>query len=427
MKNLLLLTVILLFSASCSRQQNNWHQYTGPNRNATITDEQVFDSWPDGGPEELWSFPLGPGYGGASIYNNEVFILDREKGEKDILRCIDLNTGNEKWNYSYQAQGEIPYPGSRAVPTVDENYVWSVGPHGHIYCFDKKTQQPVWSHNILEKFDGKLPNWGISQSPLIYIDLVIVAPQSPKAGVVAFDKLTGEIAWQSRPLTGHNFHVSPVLASYGGVDQVVMISPYHREDSTFSHEVVSFDAQTGEELWVYNGLKSFATITPATVVDDKRLFLTDCSYNDSYQPVSIMLEITKEGNNFNVNELFFTEEVGCKMHPGIVVDNHIYLNNNGRPNQLFCMTMDGETVWEQEAAPNFEMGSLILVNDILIAQNGKNGDIHFINPSPEGYNELGKVSFFDSGKSQAWSPMAFSSGKLIARNLEKLVCVNVGN
>jgi len=112
MKNLLLLTAIVIFSASCTRRQNNWHQYTGPNRNATITDEQIFDSWPKNGPEELWSFPLGPGYGGASIYNDEVFVLDREKGEKDILRCIDLNTGNEKWNYSYQAQGEIPYPGS---------------------------------------------------------------------------------------------------------------------------------------------------------------------------------------------------------------------------------------------------------------------------------------------------------------------------
>jgi hypothetical protein len=126
-----------------------------------------------------------------------------------------------------------------------------------------------------------------------------------------------------------------------------------------------------------------------------------------------------------VNELFLTEDAGCKMHPGIVVDDHIYVNNNGKPNELVCLTMDGKRAWEKESAPNFEMGSLIKVGNLLIAQNGKNGDIHLIEPSPEGYKELGKASFFDSKKSQAWAPMAFSNGKLLVRDMEKMVCVNL--
>jgi outer membrane protein assembly factor BamB len=425
--NLFLLTFVLIFNQGCTQKQNNWNQYTGPSRDATIKNAEIFDVWPENGPAELWSFPLGPGYGGASVFGDEVFVLDRVKGEKDILRCINLNTGDERWNYEYEAPGELPYPGSRAVPTVDENYIWSVGPHGHFYCFDKKNQQPVWSLNILEKFDAELPNWGVSQSPLIYNELVIVAPQGKNAGVAAFNKLTGEIAWKSRPLSGHNFHVSPIVANYGGVDQVIMISPYDRNDSTKTHEVVAFDANTGKELWVYNGLKSFATITPPTVIDDTRLLLTDCSYNGNYNPVTILLEITKVNGEFRVDELFLTEEAGCKMHPGIVVDNHIYLNTNGRPNQLVCLDMSGNQVWGSGDAAGFEMGSIILVNGKFIAQNGKNGDIHLIEPSPDGYRELGRASYFNSGKTQAWSPLAFSQGKLLARDLEKLVCINFTN
>jgi len=423
-KNLCLLTIFSIVLFGCSQNQNNWNQYTGPNRDATIENAEIFDVWPENGPEEVWSFPLGPGYGGASVYGDEVFVLDRMKGEKDILRCIDLNTGSEKWNYEYEAAGELPYPGSRAVPTVDEKFIWSVGPHGHFYCFDKETKQPAWSLNILEKFDAELPNWGVSQSPLIYDELVIVAPQGKEAGVVAFDKLTGEVVWESRPLSGYNFHVSPIVANYGGVDQVIMISPYDRKDSIKTHEVAAFDANTGEELWVYNGLKSFATITPPTAIDDTRLLLTDCSYNGNYNPVTIMLEITNNDGEFRVNELFLTEEAGCKMHPGIVVDNHIYLNTNGRPNQLVCLDMDGNLVWGSGDAASFEMGSLILVNGKLIAQNGKNGDVHLIEPSPEGYKELGKASYFNSSKTQAWSPLAFSQGKLLARDMEKLVCID---
>ena len=92
-----------------------------------------------------------------------------------------------------------------------------------------------------------------------------------------------------------------------------------------------------------------------------------------------------------------------------------------------CMTLDGEVVWEKGSAPGFDLGALILVDGLILNQNGKNGDIHLIEPSPEGYKELGKASFFDSKISQAWAPLAFSNGKLIIRDLEKMVCIDLQN
>jgi outer membrane protein assembly factor BamB len=422
---MMLLLIAISLCAGCSKTNTNWNQYLGPNRDATIEGAGILKSWTEKGPKELWSFPLGFGYGGAAVFGDEVFVLDREMGVSDILRCIDLESGNENWNYTYAASGDIPYPGSRAVPTVDEKRVWSVGPHGDLYCIDKKSGQPLWKHNILEEFGGNLSTWGVSQSPLIYKGLVIVAPSGSGAGVVAYDKITGELKWKSRPLTGHNFHVSPTLASYGGTDQVIMISPYDRNDSTKTNEVVSFDANTGEELWQYLGLHSFGTITPALVIDQKRLFFTDCSYNGAYGPVSIMIEITKKGDAFAVKELFLTEEAGCKMHPALLFEDHLYLNSTGNPNQMQCLNMDGEVVWKSDSIPGFELGGMILVNGLIFNQNGKNGDIHMIEPSPEGYKELGRASFFDSKKSQAWAPLAFSQGKLIIRDMEKMVCIDL--
>lgn len=426
MKNLITIFAFVFILVSCGNQQNtNWNQYLGPNRNAITTDVEILQTWPENGPSELWSMSLGSGYGGASIYNEEVFILDRIVGESDVLRCLNLNTGEELWNYTYEAKGELPFPGSRAVPTVDKNYVWFVGPHGHMFCIDKKTQQPTWSHNLLEEFGGELPNWGFSQSPIIYEDLVVVAPQGETAGVTAYNKLTGELVWKTRPLTGYRFHVSPTLGNYGGVDQIIMISSNVKKDGFTGDEVVAFEVNTGEELWRYEGLNSFASISPALVVDEKRLFLTECAYKDNYNPISILLEITKEGDEFQINELFRNEEAGCKMHPAIFLNEHFYLNNNGRPNEMVCLNIKGENVWEKDSAPNFEMGSLIAINGLIINQNGKNGDIHLIEPSPEGYKELGKASFFNSDKSQAWSPLAFSNGKLLVRDMEKLVCLNL--
>ncbi len=426
MKVARLITLLCLFAfVNANAQTVNWNQYLGPDRNATVTGPEISRSWSDGGPTELWSLPLGEGYGGAAIFENEVYILDRVKGESDVMRCIDLHSGEEKWRFAYEAKGEIPFPGSRTVPTVDNKHIWSVGPHGDIYCIDRETHKPLWNHNLLEDYDRELSTWGVSASPLIFKDLVIVAPQGSKAGVVAYHKTTGEVAWESRPLAGHPFHVSPILANFGGVDQVVMISPYDRRDSTKTHEVISFEAQSGKELWKYTGLKSFATITPAMVIDDQRLFLTDCSYDGGYDPVSIMIEISRKGEAFDVQELFLTKEAGSKMHPGVLHENYLYLNHTGNPNQLKCLSLDGRVMWEKASAPGFELGALILVNGLIINQNGKNGDVYLIEPSQEGYKELGKASFFNSKKSQAWAPLAFSQGFLIVRDMEKMVCVDL--
>lgn len=424
MKSSILLLLAAILIQSC-KPPANWNQYLGPDRNATVQEADILRSWGEKGPKELWSFELGEGYGGASVYDNEVFVLDREKGVQDILRCIDINTGRELWSYAYAAEGELSFPGSRAVPTVDNDYIWSVGPQGDFHCFDKLTHEPIWQHQLKEKYDTELSHWGYSQSPLIYNDLVIVAPHGKKAGVAAFNKLTGEVVWETRPLTGRSYHVSPTLANYGGIDQVIMISPYDRSDSTKMHEVLAFDSNTGEELWKYSGLKSHSTITPATIVDEKRMLLTDCSYNDKYAPVSIMLEITQDNGEFILKEIFFTEEAGCKMHPPVIFEDHIYINNTGRPNNMQCMSMDGETRWEYDSTANFEMGALVLIGDLIINQNGRNGDIHLIEPSPEGYKELGKASFFDSKKSQAWAPIAYYDGKIIIRDMEKMVCVDL--
>ena len=118
-----LLVFVSLFIQSCT-QPANWNQYLGPNRNATVQGPEIVRSWTEKLPREVWSQALGEGYGGAAIFGREVFVLDRKKGEAEIMRCFDLHTGEEKWTYSYEAKGEIPFPGSRTVPTVNKNHIW---------------------------------------------------------------------------------------------------------------------------------------------------------------------------------------------------------------------------------------------------------------------------------------------------------------
>ena len=132
-------------------------------------------------------------------------MLDRDEKVGDTLRVLDLASGKELWTFAYDAPGSFMFAGSRTTPTVDSDHVYTVGPMGDLHAISIKTRKPVWRANIWKDFGGgtELPRWAIVQNPLIYGDLLIVAPQTPEVGVVAYDKLTGAVSWKSAALSGH--------------------------------------------------------------------------------------------------------------------------------------------------------------------------------------------------------------------------------
>jgi outer membrane protein assembly factor BamB len=130
----------------------DWPHYLGPNRNATSPETGLARTWPEGGPEVLWSFPLGEGFGGPVVSQGKVYVADRISGEKDVLRCIDLATGKEEWNFAYDAPGKQSHPGSRSLPSVDGDLIFFTGGFGHLHCVDKNTHQAVWSKHLSDDF-----------------------------------------------------------------------------------------------------------------------------------------------------------------------------------------------------------------------------------------------------------------------------------
>ncbi|HNR35049.1 MAG TPA: PQQ-binding-like beta-propeller repeat protein, partial [Candidatus Hydrogenedentes bacterium] len=167
-------------------QAADWPQYGGPDRNNVSSEKGLARKWPEAGPKVLWTVNLGPGYASPSIAGGRVYILDRPDDVHDVLRCLDIKDGKDIWNVTYEAPGSVSHNGSRTAPTVDGQYVYSVGLLGHFYCVDLATNRPVWHKNICADFGLEVPRWGVTQAPSLYKDLVIVAPQAPEAFVAAY-------------------------------------------------------------------------------------------------------------------------------------------------------------------------------------------------------------------------------------------------
>ena len=108
----------------------DWPQYLGPNRNSSSAQKNILRTWPENGPEALWTVTVGIGFGGPVVKDGKVYLLDRDDEVGDKLRCLDLSNGKDLWNFAYNAPGSVRYPGSRSIPTVDGNNVYSCGPYG---------------------------------------------------------------------------------------------------------------------------------------------------------------------------------------------------------------------------------------------------------------------------------------------------------
>ena len=389
----------------------DWPQFLGPQRDATSTETGLARSWPAAGPKLLWSTPLGVGFAGPSVSAGQVFILDRPDNTKDVLRCYGLADGKELWSFAYEAPGTFSIPGSRTTPTLTDKAAYIVGPLGHFHCVDRATHAATWKKHLLDDFGGKLPNWGVSQSPLLYQGLVIVAPQSPTVGLAAFKSDTGEPVWTSKEL-GPLSYCSPTLARLGEVDQVVLVSA--------KGTVSGIAAADGRVLWQYTGWSCNIPIASPVLIGDGRVFISG-----EYGAGSVMLRITAAAGVFSAQELFKTQECMSQIHQALLYQGHLYANSNGNKARdgFVCLDLDGKVKWRTGNEPNFERGSVLLADGMIFTVNGQNGTLAIFEASPAQFKLLASAPVLQ-GK-QAWAPLALVDGQLLVRDQKELKCFDV--
>jgi outer membrane protein assembly factor BamB len=425
-----LIVSIAIAMMFCGTVPGDWPQYLGPNGNATAPEAKLARSWPAEGPKVLWTVELGAGYGSAAISEGKVYVLDRIGQEKDILRCLDLLTGNELWSYPYEAPGKLSHDGSRSVPAVAGDYIYTCGAFGHVYCFDKNTRKVVWNKNVWTDFGGgEVPTWGISQNPLIYGDTLILASQTEKAGVVAYDKATGKVKWSSPALPGLVSYVSPKLVTIAGVDQLVMITACSRSAApdgdgkeVILGAVLGMDPKTGKTLWTYRDYRCQIPIPNVVDIGDGRLFVTG-----GYDAGSVMLMIEKQGSEFAAKEVYKTDDFGSHTHPPVLYKGHLYghCTTNTRRDGMVCMDLDGKVKWKTGREPIvFDKGGFILAGDLILSVDGGVGILNLIEPTPDGFKRLANAKVLDSR--ECWAPLALSDDKLIIRDQKQMKCVVVG-
>jgi outer membrane protein assembly factor BamB len=388
-----------------------WPRFRGADYDAISKEEiALARNWPPGGPKVLWSINVGEGYAGAAILNGRVYIIDYDqKKQADAIRCLSFADGQEIWRYSYPVKIKRNHGMSRTVPAVTDKYIVTMGPKCHVTCLDSMTGQFRWMLDLVKDYNATVPDWYAGQCPLIDDDKAIIAAGGD-ALMMAVDCEAGDILWQSH--NPHNWlmtHSSVMPVVFGNKRMYAYCA---------SRGVTGISAEDGSILWEYPGWTiRTANVPSPLVVGDGLIFL--CG---DYNAGSMMLKLTQQGDKIIAEPAFRLgpEIFGSPQQTPIFYKGYIYGTNAG--NELACLNLDGKVLWTSTSAHKFGRGPYIIADGLIYVMND-DGVLTMVEATPTGYKQLASAKVLEGP--DAWGPMAIAAGRLILRDLNRMICLDI--
>jgi len=186
---------LLALAAEWSRG-DDWPQFRGPRRDATSRETGLLRTWPESGPEVLWSTPVCQGYASAAIVKGRVYFHDYDQKAREwLVRCVTLEEGKEVWRFREKRRIRPNHGITRTTPAVDAKYVFSLDPKCVLHCLDARSGKQIWRKNLVRQYRTTIPAWYAGQCPLLEPDRIIVATGG-NAVMVALEKATGKPIWE---------------------------------------------------------------------------------------------------------------------------------------------------------------------------------------------------------------------------------------
>jgi outer membrane protein assembly factor BamB len=390
----------------------DWPQFRGPHRDGIAPDPgPIARDWQAAPPRALWSLELGEGYAGPAVRDGRVYVWDYDHvGRRSALRCLSLADGREAWRFSYPLFLKRNHGMTRTVPALAERFLVGMDSKCNVLCLDALSGALRWSLSLVHEFGATVPDWYTGQCPLIENGKVILAPGGRDALLVAVDLSTGKLLWRApNPRGWRMTHSSVMPMEFAGRRFYVYCA---------SGGVAGVDANDGAILFESSDWKiSIATVPSPLPLPEGRIFFTG-----GYNAGSLMAQLEPANGRFTLKPLFRLPPTvfGATQHTPIHRDGHLYgVRADGR---FVCLSLDGKVVWASGPGETFGLGSFLMAGDVIFALND-NGRLSLIAATPARWQLLAQAQALNGRES--WAPMALARNRLLARDLTRLVCMDV--
>ena len=391
---------------------DDWPQFRGPNRNAISAETGLARAWPEGGPKVLWTTEMCEGYSAAAVFDARVYLNDYNREAKEwLVRCLSLEEGRELWRFADKRRIRPNHGITRSVPAVDGKYVFSLDPKCVFHCLDAATGKELWRKSLVREYHATIPAWYNGQCPLIEADRVLVAPGGD-ALMLALDKATGSPIWETANPEGHPMsHSSVMPATIAGVKQYLYCT---------LKGVLGVAADDGRLLWFFPWKFNLAVPISPLVLNGGLVFMTSC-----YEAESVMIRVTRDGGAFKAERVFTLapQTWNSETHTPIVYQDHLFAVGKKRRGLFTCLDLRGNQVWTSKDRASFGLGSYIFADGMFFVLEGKTGVLRLLEANVSEYRELASAQMLTGP--DVWAPLALSDGKLLIRDMGKMICVDV--
>ena len=367
----------------------DYPQFLGPDRNATVAGVRLARDWQASPPREIWRRQVGEAWSGFAVAAGFA-VTQEQHGTEEQVVAYELATGEPRWRHADETRYEttIGGIGPRATPTIVGGSVYTLGATGSLNALDLESGDLLWSQNVLENHGATAREWGMSGSPLVAGDLIIVSAGGENGNsLVAYRRDNGELAWTGGD--GRSSYSSPMLATLSGREQVVIRNRY---------SINGHDPATGEVLWSQDWPGDQPGVAQPVLLSGDRLLISS-----GYGIGAKLFRIGDDG----VETLWESLRMKAKFTNLVEHQGYIYGLDDG---VMVCLDpATGERCWKKG---RYGHGQVILAGDLLLV-TAEEGDVVLIDPNSERLDELGKFSVFDR---RTWNTPALAGRLLLVRN-----------
>ena len=195
---------VSLAEASAEPIPDAWPQLLGPQLDSTSPTRGLDVAWGVDGPPVRWRVKVGRGYSAPVVASPgegscDVVLLARE-GDEEVLRALDLATGEEQWRTSWPTTYRCKYEysdGPYSTPVIAGEWVYAVSAQARLFCVERRTGQIVWSRDLAHDYQLEPSLFGFGSGMLVDEDLLILGCGGEGSGVIALDRDTGATRWSA--------------------------------------------------------------------------------------------------------------------------------------------------------------------------------------------------------------------------------------
>ena len=398
---------------------HDWAAFLGPTHDAVSTETKLSRSLP---PPLLWELTTGSGYASPAIAGDRLVFVHRV-ADDEVVECLHAETGARHWRFRYATAYEDRYGynnGPRSSPVIDaaNARVFTMGAEGKLHCLALGSGGVEWTLDLRADFGARQDFFGISSTPLLDGDLLIVNIGAPDgACVVGFDAATGREVWRAGEW-GPSY-ASPVPGVVHGNRRVFVFAG--GESRPPAGGLLSIDPSNGEVDFTFPfRSRTYESVNASCpVVFDNHVFVSA-----SYRRGGALLEVRPD---FTHRVAWTTEDFALHYNTPIHRDGYLYGfdgRNMGDASLVCLEAATGRVVWrevpewpetlELESGPRRQLmgtarGSLLAVDGQFLCL-GELGHLLWMDLTPKGYNEVSRAWLFAARES--WALPVLSRGLL---------------